>query len=95
MQQLRHSPRHFSIQRLGLSTAGVIALIFAGMTGAYGNVGSVVYLTVLSLVSYQVFFMVIAATAVVGFFALFFLKEPEGVIIEEMPDGSFAQIKVS
>ena len=68
---------------------------FAGMTGAYGNVGSVVYLTVLSLVSYQVFFMVIAATAVVGFFALFFLKEPEGVIIEEMPDGSFAQIKVS
>ena len=68
---------------------------FAGMTGAYGNVGSVVYLTVLSLVSYQVFFFVIAATAVVGFLALFFLKEPEGVIIEEMPDGSFAQIKVS
>ena len=34
MQQPRHSPRHFSIQRLGLSTAGVIALIFAGMTGA-------------------------------------------------------------
>ena len=68
---------------------------FAGMTGAYGYVGSVVYLTVLSLVSYQVFFMVIAATAVIGFFALFFLKEPEGVIIEEMPDGSFAQIQVS
>ena len=45
---------------------------FAGMTGAYGNVGSVVYLTVLSLVSYQVFFFVIAATAVAGFFALFF-----------------------
>ena len=34
MQQPRHSPRHFSIQRLGLSAAGVIALIFAGMTGA-------------------------------------------------------------
>ena len=68
---------------------------FAGMTGAYGNVGSVVYLTVLSLVSYQAFFFVIAATAMVGFIALFFLKEPEGVIIEEMPDGSFAQIQVS
>ena len=68
---------------------------FAGMTGAYGNVGSVVYLTVLSLVSYQVFFFVIAATAVIGFLALFLLKEPEGVIIEEMPDGSFAQIQVS
>jgi len=68
---------------------------FAGMTGAYGNVGSVVYLTVLSLVSYQVFFFVIAATAVAGFFALFFLKEPEGIIIEEMPDGTFAEIQVS
>lgn len=68
---------------------------FAGMTGAYGNVGSVVYLTILSLVSYQVFFFVIAATAVVGFLALFLLKEPEGVIIEEMPDGTFAQIQVS
>lgn len=68
---------------------------FAGMTGAYGNVGSVVYLTILSLVSYQVFFMVIAATAVVGFCALFFLKEPEGVILEEMPDGSFAAISVT
>ena len=68
---------------------------FAGMTGAYGNVGSVVYLTVLSLVSYQVFFMVIAATAVVGFMALFLLKEPSGVIVEEMPDGSFAEISVT
>jgi NNP family nitrate/nitrite transporter-like MFS transporter len=68
---------------------------FAGMTGAYGNVGSVVYLTILSLVSYQAFFMVIAVTAVVGFVALFFLKEPEGVILEEMPDGSFAEIQVS
>ena len=68
---------------------------FAGMTGAYGNVGSVVYLTILSLVSYKIFFLVIAVTAVVGFFALFFLKEPEGIIIEEMPDGSFAEIKVS
>ena len=34
MQQPRHSLRHSSIQRLGLSTAGVLALIFAGMTGA-------------------------------------------------------------
>lgn len=68
---------------------------FAGMTGAYGNVGSVVYLTVLSLVSYQTFFLVIAATAVVGFIALFLLKEPSGVIVEEMPDGSFAEISVT
>ncbi len=42
----------------------------AGMTGAYGNVGAVVYLTVLSFVSYQTFFLVIAATAVLGFVTL-------------------------
>lgn len=67
---------------------------FAGLTGAYGNVGAVVYLTVLSLVSYQIFFFVIAATAVLGFIVLFFLNEPSGVIVEEMPDGTIAKIKV-
>ncbi len=67
---------------------------FAGMTGAYGNVGAVVYLTVLSMVSYQAFFFVIAATAVLGFCALFLLKEPEGKIIEVMPDGTLAEIQV-
>ena len=39
--------------------------------------------------------MVIAATAVIGFLALFLLKEPSGVIVEEMPDGSFAEISVT
>ncbi|HET8711916.1 MAG TPA: NarK family nitrate/nitrite MFS transporter, partial [Spongiibacteraceae bacterium] len=38
----------------------------AGMTGAYGNVGAVIYLTVLSFVDYHAFFYVIAATAVFG-----------------------------
>ncbi|MEN9577756.1 MAG: hypothetical protein RJA70_765, partial [Pseudomonadota bacterium] len=35
----------------------------AGMVGAYGNVGGVTYLTVLSFVDYSTFFMVIAASA--------------------------------
>lgn len=67
---------------------------FAGMTGAYGNVGAVVYLTILSMVSYQAFFFVIAATAVLGFLVLFLLQEPEGKIVEVMPDGSLAEIHV-
>ena len=46
----------------------------AGMTGAYGNVGAVVYLTVLSFVSYQTFFLVIAGTAVLGFVTLMFME---------------------
>lgn len=66
----------------------------AGMTGAYGNVGAVVYLTVLSMVSYQDFFLVIAATAVVGFIALLFMTEPRGNITEVREDGSIELIQV-
>ncbi len=67
----------------------------AGMTGAYGNVGAVVYLTVLSFVSYQTFFLVIAATAVLGFVTLMFMEEPNGQIAEVNDDGSVTLINVS
>ena len=67
----------------------------AGMTGAYGNVGAVVYLTVLSMVSYQMFFLVIAGTAVVGFCALFLMEEPQGTIAEVREDGSIELINVT
>jgi len=67
----------------------------AGMTGAYGNVGAVTYLTVLSFVDYSVFFMVIAATAVVGFVTLLFMEEPKGHIAEVREDGSVEMISVS
>jgi NNP family nitrate/nitrite transporter-like MFS transporter len=65
------------------------------MTGAYGNVGAVVYLTVLSMVSYQTFFLVIAATALLGFLALLLMDEPQGVITEINEDGSVELISVS
>jgi NNP family nitrate/nitrite transporter-like MFS transporter len=67
----------------------------AGMTGAYGNVGAVVYLTVLSMVSYQDFFLVIAATAIVGFITLLFMKEPKGSMTEIREDGTVELIQVS
>jgi len=67
----------------------------AGMTGAYGNVGAVVYLTVLSMVSYQTFFLVIAGTAVIGFFALFFMEEPSGSMTEVKEDGTIELINVA
>jgi NNP family nitrate/nitrite transporter-like MFS transporter len=81
---------------------GVVPLIkrrltgqIAGMTGAYGNVGAVFYLTVLSFVSYQVFFIVIGFTALFSLFILAFLVEPKGTMVEVMPDGSIAEISVS
>ncbi|GAA4893912.1 NarK family nitrate/nitrite MFS transporter [Ferrimonas pelagia] len=66
----------------------------AGMTGAYGNVGAVVYLTALSMVSYQAFFLIIAATALVGLAALFLLEEPKGHMAEVKEDGSVELINV-
>ncbi len=68
----------------------------AGQVGAYGNVGAVCFLTVLSFVSPQVFFMVIAGAAVVTIIAVFlFLDEPEGQTAEVMPDGSVTLIDVT
>ncbi len=67
----------------------------AGMTGAYGNVGAVCFLTVLSFVSPQIFFMTIAGAAVLTFVAVLFFDEPEGAIAEVMPDGSVQMIEVS
>ena len=67
----------------------------AGMTGAYGNVGAVVYLTVLTMVDYSTFFLVIAATAVVGFITLLFMEEPKGAITEVREDGTVELINVS
>ncbi len=66
----------------------------AGMTGAYGNVGAVVYLTVFSLVDTSTFFLVIAATAVLGFITLLFMEEPSGHIAEVQEDGSVELIKI-
>lgn len=67
----------------------------AGMTGAYGNVGAVVYLTVLSMVSYQTFFLVIAATAILGFGVLLLMEEPKGTMTEINEDGTVELIHVS
>lgn len=66
----------------------------AGMAGAYGNVGAVTYLTVLSFVDYSTFFYVIAASAAVIFFFCWFIEEPKGHMAEVMPDGSVHLIDV-
>jgi len=67
----------------------------AGMTGAYGNVGAVIFLTVLSFVDASTFFMFIAASAAVCFTLVQFLDEPDGHIAEVMEDGSVQLIEVS
>ncbi|GGK70677.1 NarK family nitrate/nitrite MFS transporter [Amphritea balenae] len=66
----------------------------AGMAGAYGNVGAVCYLTVLSFVDYSTFFMVISASAAVCFVLVQFMDEPQGQMAEVLPDGTVELIDV-
>ncbi|RMD71565.1 MAG: NarK family nitrate/nitrite MFS transporter [Gammaproteobacteria bacterium] len=68
----------------------------AGMAGAYGNVGAVTFLTVLSFVSPQAFFMTIALASLVALAAVaLFLKEPAGHMVEVLPDGTVHMIEVT
>lgn len=66
----------------------------AGMAGAYGNVGAVVYLTILSLVDYHTFFFVIAGSAILGLIALLFMEEPKGHMAEVREDGTVELISI-
>ncbi|KZY36988.1 MFS transporter [Oleiphilus sp. HI0081] len=66
----------------------------AGMAGAYGNVGAVTYLTVLSFVDYSTFFLVIGCSALIVFFIAAMMDEPKGQISEVLPDGTVHMIDV-
>ncbi len=67
----------------------------AGMAGAFGNVGAVIFLTVNSLVSYDQFFLFIGViSAIVFFLIIVFLDEPKGQIAETLPDGTVQMIDV-
>ncbi len=68
----------------------------AGMVGAFGNAGGVLFLTTYSIVDVRTFFLIAAAAAVLGVIASWLvIREPKGQIAEEMPDGSIAMIDVT
>jgi NNP family nitrate/nitrite transporter-like MFS transporter len=67
----------------------------AGMVGAYGNVGAVLFLTVLSFVSPQIFFLTIAGSALFVLIAVQFIEEPKGHMAEILPDGTVEMIEVN
>ena len=90
---------------VGSGAGGVFAVVplirrrltgqIAGIVGAYGNIGAVLFLTVLSFVSAQTFFMVIAGTVAATVFAVLFLEEPQGHMVEVLPDGTVQMIEVT
>ncbi len=67
----------------------------AGMVGAYGNVGGVSFLTLLSFVSPATFFVVIAAVALAILIAVQFIDEPEGHMAELLEDGTVEMIELN
>lgn len=66
----------------------------AGMVGAYGNIGAVLFLTVFSFTSPSVFFMTIAIGVAIAAVACLLLDEPKGAMAEVMPDGTVHMIDV-
>lgn len=66
----------------------------AGVVGAYGNVGAVLFLTVFSLVSPSVFFMTIAGGIAFAVVCTLFLDEPKSAMAEVLPDGTVHLIDV-
>ena len=67
----------------------------AGIAGAYGNVGAVIFLTVLSFVTPQIFFLVIACSTLTVLATVAFLDEPKGSMVEVLPDGTVQMIEVT
>jgi NNP family nitrate/nitrite transporter-like MFS transporter len=67
----------------------------AGLTGAYGNVGAVCFLTVFSFVDASTFFLVISACSVAVLGITWFFEEPKGQTAEVMEDGTVQLIEVT
>ncbi|MDH5302165.1 MAG: MFS transporter, partial [Gammaproteobacteria bacterium] len=67
----------------------------AGMAGAFGNVGAVIFLTANAKLSYDQFFMFIGVVAgIVLLLTLAFLDEPEGQMAEVLENGTVELIDV-
>lgn len=68
----------------------------AGMVGAFGNVGGVLFLTIYGGVDVQTFFLIAAGAAAIGAVLTYIcIEEPRGQIAEEMADGTIAMIDVT
>lgn len=66
----------------------------AGIVGAYGNVGAVLFLTIFSMVPPAVFFMTIGGGIAFAAICSLFLDEPKSTMAEVLPDGTIQLIEV-
>lgn len=66
----------------------------AGIVGAYGNAGAIIFLIVLTLVPADGFFLLLAVCCLVLLLAVYYLDEPKSFISEILPDGSVIKIEL-
>ncbi|WP_031435299.1 MFS transporter [Methylomarinum vadi] len=66
----------------------------AGIVGAYGNAGTILFLVILTFVPASSFFLILALFCLLSLGAVVFLDEPKSVITEIMPDGTLAVIEL-
>lgn len=64
----------------------------AGIVGAYGNAGAIVFLILLTFVSASQFFLVLGLSCLLLLGLIYYLEEPKHYITEIMPDGSLLKI---
>lgn len=67
----------------------------AGMVGAYGNVGGVLFLTILSIVAASPFFLVMHGVALTVLVAVQFIDDPKGHMAEVQEDGTIEMIELN
>ena len=66
----------------------------AGIVGAYGNAGALIYLILLTFLSASGFFLMLAGCCLILLGLARYLDEPRNFITEIMPDGSIIKIEL-
>jgi MFS transporter, NNP family, nitrate/nitrite transporter len=64
----------------------------AGIVGAYGNAGAIIFLIMLTFVSTTHFFLMLGLCSLLLLGLIYYLEEPKNFITEIMPDGSLLKI---
>ena len=66
----------------------------AGIVGAYGNAGAIVFLIFLTFLSPAGFFLLLGGCCLVLLGLIYYLEEPRNFITQILPDGSLHKIEL-
>lgn len=66
----------------------------AGIVGAYGNAGAIVFLILLTFLPASGFFLMLGTCCVVLLGLIYYLEEPKNFITEILPDGTVVKIEL-